>query len=125
MLKRRVPLPNDFIQMCGPHPCFLKLLEGPSCFYALMLAGVPYKQDSVIFFQAMQEFVHLLCAGETGLVEHVEMLCHFWRLIAASKMSLQCARLNTCLREFMRSTGRRREAAHLVAFSIGSFPDSG
>src|SRR5260370_29301008 len=56
MFECRISLTHDFIQMSGPHPSFLELLERPPCFNPLMLAYVTYEQYSVIIFQAMQEF---------------------------------------------------------------------
>jgi len=125
MFECRISLAHDFIQMSGPHPSLLELLERPPCFNPLVLAYVTYEQYSVIIFQAMQEFMHLLCAGETRFVEHEEMSFPFLRLLAANKVPLQRARFNPCFSEILRRAGSRREAAHLVAFSLGSFPDRG
>src|SRR5579859_2213555 len=125
MFECRISLSHDFIQMSSPHPSFLELLERPPCFNPLVLAYVTYQQYSVIFFQAMQEFMHLLCAGETRFVEHVQMSFPFLRLLAANKVPLQRARFNPCFSEILRCAGSRREAAHLVAFSLCGFPDRG
>src|SRR5216684_758464 len=125
MFKCRISLAHDFIQMSGPHPSFLELLERPPRFNSLVLAYVTHEQYSVIFFQAMQEFTHLLCAGKTRFVEDVEMSFPFLRLLAANKVPLQRARFNSCFSEVLRGAGSRREAAHLVAFSFDSFPDRG
>src|SRR5690348_6227264 len=101
--------------MRGSYSGFLKLLKRPSRLYALMLTCIPHKEHSVIFLQTVQEFVHMLCAGETRFVKNVEMLCPFWRLLAASEIPLQRARFNAGFCELMRSAGSRRETAHLVA----------
>ena len=102
-----------------PHPRFLELLEGSPCFNALVLPNIAYEQDAVVFLQAMQELVHLFCAGETGFVEHIQTFLPILRLFAAHKVPLQRTRFDACLREILRGAGSRREAAHLVTFPLG------
>ena len=73
--KFRVFLTNDLVKLGCPHPGFLHLLEGLSGVYALILPRVADKQYPVLRADLFEERLHLAGAGETGLVEHVEVPC--------------------------------------------------
>ena len=50
------------------------LVIGPTCVDGLVLANVADEQYPILPSKALQERVHLLCAGETGFVQHVQVL---------------------------------------------------
>ena len=98
----RAPLAHDDLEPGGLHPGLLKLLVGAAGVDALMLAHVADEQDAVVGRKAVEERVQLSRAGETRLVEHVEVsavaVCRFW----AGEMPLQGAGRDAGLFQLLR-----------------------
>jgi hypothetical protein len=65
ILERRVFLPNDFVQASRLDSRFLQLLIRLARFDGLVLASVANQQYTVIFFEPVEEFVHLPRARKT------------------------------------------------------------
>ena len=66
-------LAHDLVELRGPHPGLLHLLEGFAGFDALMLPGVADQQNAVLRPDPLEKLPHLLGAGEAGLIDHVQM----------------------------------------------------
>jgi len=62
-------LPHDLVELGGSHSGVLQLLEGFSRVYGLMLTGVADKQNAILGTEPVQEFLHLLSAGQTRLID--------------------------------------------------------
>ena len=70
----RVFLADNLIQLCRPHSGLLQLFEWPSGFDALVLAGVADQEYAIVGTEPSKEVANLIRAGETRLIEEVEML---------------------------------------------------
>ena len=69
----RVILAHDLVELRGPHPGLLHLLEGPTGIDRLMLAGVADDEHPVLGFQLFEERPHLPGARQAGLVQHIKV----------------------------------------------------
>ena len=68
-----VSLAHDLVELRGPHPGFLHLLEWPSGVHALVLAVSPMTSTRSSGLSFLEERSHLFGAGKARLVQHVEM----------------------------------------------------
>ena len=66
-------LTHDAVEARGAHPRVLHLLERPSGIDSLMLADIADDEYSILRSDLFKEVAHLPGAGQTRLVEHVEM----------------------------------------------------
>src|SRR6266700_2280231 len=66
-------LTHDTFEARGTHPRVLHLLERPSGIDSLMLADIADDEYSILRSDLFEEVAHLPGAGQTRLVEHVEM----------------------------------------------------
>ena len=103
-------LANDLIKLGGPHPGFLHLLEGLSGIYALVLPRVANKQYAVLRADLFEEGLHLAGAGETGLIEHVEV-----PRVRVSRVSLDAS----TRKETLQGVGGNASIAELTGCAAG------
>ena len=66
-------LAHDAVEARGAHPRVLHLLKRPSGIDSLMLADIADDEYSILRSDLFKEVAHLPGAGQTRLVEHVEM----------------------------------------------------
>lgn len=59
--------------MRGPHAAVLHLLERLTGVDALMLLRIAYDEYPVLRLNLVEKRLHLLGAGKTGFIQHVEM----------------------------------------------------
>ena len=86
--ERRILLPHDVVEPRRLDPRFLELLIGSAGVDGLVLTHIAHEQDAVVCVEPMQELVHLLRAGQTRFVEHVQPLL---AVIAAPRFASDAA----------------------------------
>jgi hypothetical protein len=68
-----VSLTHNLVELRGPHPRVLHLLKRSAGIDALMLPCIPDYEHTILRLDLVEESSHLLRAGETRLVEQIEM----------------------------------------------------
>ena len=122
-------LTNDLVKLGGTHSSFLHLLEGLSRIYALVLPCVADKKHPVLWTDLFEEGLHLAGAGETGLVEHVEVpRVRVSRVpfdASAREETLQGVGGNASIAELAGGATRRGEALDSIAVLLRALADTG
>src|SRR5579883_1477060 len=72
----------------------------------------------------MQEVIHLRCGGETGFIQHIEVLLFVSLLNSTQEIFLQSTCLDSGFLKFLRGTRGRGEAFNLVALALCRLPNS-
>ncbi len=123
---RVVSLAHNLVELRGPHPGLLHLLERSARIHALMLGGVSDHQNAVLGLDLFKEGPHLFGAGKAGLVQHVEM----WAgsrcarvVLASGKETLQRRGFDSFLSKLTGCAGRGGETFDLVAVLFRTFTD--
>src|SRR5215469_638513 len=93
--ERRVLLPHNLVKPCSLDSCFLELLIWGSGFDSLVLACIAYQKYPIMFFESVDQFVHLLRARQTRFVQNIQSLLSVTPLIRSYKMPLQRTRLDS------------------------------
>src|SRR5579863_4718242 len=122
-----VLLTHDSVKPRGTHPGILHLLERPSRIDCLMLADIADYEYSILRSDSFEEVAHLPGAGQTRLVEHVEMPAAgaIVRLIlsAAGEKCLQRRGMDTRLAELACCSRSRSKTLYRKTGACRALPD--
>src|SRR5271168_4692755 len=123
-----VLLAHHLVELRGPHPSLLHLLEGPAGVDALMLPRISDDEHSVLRFDFGQEGAHLFGRCQRGLIEHVEMppgrIAGSLPLTAPGEEALKGDRTDAGLPELCRRSRRGGESLDRVTALFRSFADT-
>jgi hypothetical protein len=72
--ERRILLANDVVETSGVQPFGLQLLIRPTRLDGVMLACIADEQHPIVAAKLREQRVHLPRTGETGFVEHIQVL---------------------------------------------------
>ena len=96
----------------------LELFVRTSRIHRLVLSSVAHEQHPIMRLEACQEGMHLLGAGETRFIEHVQAAPPLAGGRRLDQVSLQRGRRHTGFRELVRRPTRRREPLHGVSIAL-------
>src|SRR5271169_2731879 len=120
----RVFLTHNLIELGGPHPGFLELLERSACFHALMLADIADQKHVIVGTNSPKKLAHLVGAGKARFIDKVEVLslCYVG-IYGAGEEALQGSGLDACFIQLSRGTGGWGEALDVVALPFRGAAD--
>ena len=120
----RVFLADNLIQLGGPHSGLLQLLEWPPGFDALVLARVADQEHAVVGAEPRKEVANLVGAGETRLIEEVEVLLCRGARRCASRARKPC-KVPASIAGFIELSGGAgcgRKALNFVSLALHGTP---
>ena len=105
------------------HARFLKLLEGPASFNALVLARVAHKYHTVSLAKPLQKLVHLSGTREAGFIDDEEVCLPVIAGVRAGKKMLEGVSADLCFLELVSGARCGGKSLDPKTLLFGRFPN--